>query len=776
MKAFLILLILASAMCARGELSPLAPQEDAAGKALQETMIWAGAQPHSQFVAFRKTFVLPRRPDRAVLRLFADVRYVLWINGRYASRGPARFEPAGPEYDSMEVGGLLQPGRNTVVVLVLAKASNGKMRNHAPGLTLRLEADGATSLVTNSTWKWSDQTRYRDPRIDWGNVIDNIDARVEDGDWTQPQYNDAAWKNAAGINGNQWGSLSARRIPLLSETEITPQFQDGGKLPTVLTANQKFSFKTDRLIQAYTVLEIDADAGSELSLDYAEVKYIARAGPQIYVSSDTHGFYGGSITVKSGRVRIRSLRLIERLYPFSMAGSFHSNDESLNKLWAVCAQSCQIFSEDSYVDCADRERTEWMDVDPPAFEITRTAMAGPGAGRSKVYSDARLLHEMIRRTALTLQPEGWVKAHTCSDRFDIHAKMEDRACDWVEGARRYYESTGDAQAVREIWPVIVRQMNYFLDRRTPRGLVLAREWEVWGNPIGYVTCEGAGLNAFIYKALVDAAFLGTAIGEREQSAKFNLAAGNLATAFNTVLWNPKEGTYYSGYTEDYEKAKGDRKVDVPVEGNLIAPTLFPALFALDQGIVPASRRAQVFAYLVAHRQQAERIMTYYYLFRQLYLADSALFDQEILQAFRLKWKSMADWPWQTTWEEFDGGSRAHIYGMFPGYFLSAYVLGVRPDGPVWTRHLLIEPRLGDLTSAKGVVVTEYGPVPVAWKVEPGKLTFSAQIPTGVKATLRIPQMGGNARLTLDQRLSGKHEGRYFVAEVAAGAHEGMVSY
>ena len=84
----------------------------------------------------------------------------------------------------------------------------------------------------------------------------------------------------------------------------------------------------------------------------------------------------------------------------------------------------------------------WTD-DPPAFDITRTALAGPSDDGKKVYADARLLGAMLRRTALTVQPEGWVKAHTCSDRFDIHAKMEDRACDWVQGARRYYESTGD---------------------------------------------------------------------------------------------------------------------------------------------------------------------------------------------------------------------------------------------------------------------------------------------------------------------------------------------
>ncbi len=51
--------------------------------------------------------------------------------------------------------------------------------------------------------------------------------------------------------------------------------------------------------------------------------------------------------------------------------------------------------------------------------------------------------------------------------------------------------------------------------------------------------------------------------------------------------------------------------------------------------------------------------------------------------------------------------------MHPGYFLSTYVLGVHRDKPVWNKALLIEPHLGDLTSAEGKVVTEYGLVSVS---------------------------------------------------------------
>jgi hypothetical protein len=260
----------------------------------------------------------------------------------------------------------------------------------------------------------------------------------------------------------------------------------------------------------------------------------------------------------------------------------------LNQLWKTCVRGLEIASEDAYVDCTDRERVEWMDCDPPAFDVTRVVMAGSAAGGRKVDSDPRLLEEMIRRTAYTLQPDGWVKAHTCSDRFDIHAKMEDRACDWVEGARRYYESCGKTEVIREIWPAIVTQMNYFLDRRTPRGLVLAREWVVWGDPVGYQTCEGTALNAFIQRALTDAAFLGNLIGEKEQAAKFSRAAKDLAVAINKVLWDEQAGTYYAGYYDlaTARKGSGYRPFKLKVENNLIEPTRHAALFMLEQGAVP----------------------------------------------------------------------------------------------------------------------------------------------------------------------------------------------
>jgi hypothetical protein len=169
-------------------------------------------------------------------------------------------------------------------------------------------------------------------------------------------------------------------------------------------------------------------------------------------------------------------------------------------------------------------------------------------------------------------------------------------------------------------------------------------------------------------------------------------------------------------------------------------------------------------------------MFYYYYFKQLYNQNQPDQDQRVLDIIREKFKEMAQWPWQTTWEEFRGGSKAHCYGMYPAYFLSAFVLGVRVNGPVSDRSLLINPRLGDLKSAQGTVVTEFGPVPVSWTKSGARLDFEFTVPAGVKATFQLPSGGGLARLVMDNQsitTNGPVSSTPSV-QVKAGRHKGII--
>jgi alpha-L-rhamnosidase len=168
-------------------------------------------------------------------------------------------------------------------------------------------------------------------------------------------------------------------------------------------------------------------------------------------------------------------------------------------------------------------------------------------------------------------------------------------------------------------------------------------------------------------------------------------------------------------------------------------------------------------------------MTAYYLFKQLYALDRPQLDLHILNLLRGKFRAMVDSPMQCSWESYGGGSKAHIYGMYPGYFLSAYVLGVRRDRPVADQELLIEPHLGDLTEAAGTVVTEFGPVSVSWSRKDGKLIAEVVTPAGTSATLALPVINGRKSPQMDGRKTqGRVRGERLCIEIKPGKH--AISY
>ena len=254
---------------------------DSIGRKLDASLIWTDPPLNGSgvAVAFRKTFDLSERPTRAVLSIFADARYVLWVNGTYVDRGPSRFQPNGPQYDVINVATHLQSGRNALVLLVVGNLSGGKVMRHAPGLTALLEADGHEILHTDSSWKWSNGTRFQTITASWANLGDTlVDARVETGDWTGTDYDDAAWKPAGKISQDGWGPLTRTLIPPLRENEVPITFHGNVTLPVTLKAGEKLEFDTGRIVQAYPIVELDADADTDLSFEPFGVKYLAH-GP-----------------------------------------------------------------------------------------------------------------------------------------------------------------------------------------------------------------------------------------------------------------------------------------------------------------------------------------------------------------------------------------------------------------------------------------------------------------------------------------------------------------
>ena len=200
-------------------------------------------------------------------------------------------------------------------------------------------------------------------------------------------------------------------------------------------------------------------------------------GRQTFTTGDTFGFKYMVIRCAAGKVKLLAVKLINRIYPFDVVGRFNSNDQLLNDIWQMGVRTVQTCSEDAYVDCASRERTEWLgDGVMNEYPISRLTMAGPGADGKPYWSDPRLFGSMLRHIGQSVQPDGRVKAHHPSNRWDIHGFIEDYSCLWIHGVRMWADNTGDLELVREVWPAVTAQLKWFLDRRTERGLVKAREF------------------------------------------------------------------------------------------------------------------------------------------------------------------------------------------------------------------------------------------------------------------------------------------------------------
>lgn len=356
---------------------------------------------------------------------------------------------------------------------------------HAPGLTATLEMTNAndrkTRLLTGEDWLANTKHCFGPSPWNWGGIPDRIDARLESGDWTLPGFDDSGWEKAVRVDGEQWGRMHARGIPLLRETEITSLTllehsrtpvnatgtgPLGEVLPLEIRAGESIVIDVGQFVQAYTVLDFDADEGSQIEAKHAQTyhmngrqpggvmsnvnRYTARAGRQTHMSTDTFGFKYLLIGVVSGRMTLHDVKVVNRLYPFDVVGRFASSDDLLDRLWRYSVNTMLVCSEDAYVDCASRERVEWLaDAVKVGHPVAAAVFAGPGKKEQPYYGDPRLLEALLRHVGQSMHSDGRVKAHHPSDRWDIHGFIEDYSCLWVHALRHYCDATGDARAYAE---------------------------------------------------------------------------------------------------------------------------------------------------------------------------------------------------------------------------------------------------------------------------------------------------------------------------------------
>jgi alpha-L-rhamnosidase len=174
---------------------------------------------------FRRVFDVEDLPPRIPLRLSADSRYVLWVNGAEVGRGPIRSQPRRLRYDEYDIAAYLRPGRNVVAVLVTyyghpnsfwqPAASSGVMGRDAQ---LVLEARvGEDWLVTDGRWRVLRSRAWRGLGAGQaleGVPIELLDARELDPAWVETEFDDSSWVAATVLKASHDGALGESRPPV----------------------------------------------------------------------------------------------------------------------------------------------------------------------------------------------------------------------------------------------------------------------------------------------------------------------------------------------------------------------------------------------------------------------------------------------------------------------------------------------------------------------------------------------------------------------------------
>ena len=408
--------------------------------------------------------------------------------------------------------------------------------------------------------------------------------------------------------------------------------------------------------------------------------------------------------------------------------SFHSSDETLNRIWELCRYSIKATTfAGVYVD-GDRERISY-EADSYLNQLSHYATS----------NDIQMARDTFNRLMkLPTWPTEWA-SHMV---FMAHA-------DWMH--------TGDVKWLAPRYEALKKKL--LTARAGDGGLVLSNDKQIKRDDIvdwpaaerdGYVfTKTNTVVNAFHLRSLMEMSQLAKAVGNEVDASKFTADAALALASFQKAFLDPAKGIYRDGIGTDHS-------------------SLHANLFPLAFGLVPTGNRKNVIDW-ISGRGMACSVYAAQYLLEGLFENGAAEQAVKLITASGDRsWKHMLDSGTTITWEAWDQRYKPnqdwnHAWGAAPANLLPRFVIGVQPLAPGWKR-ARIRPNPGGLTEAGGTVPTPRGPVRVDWK-KGTSFEMSLKLPPDLTAKVELPAAGGSSGVFVDGKpVAARQEGDWWILE------------
>lgn len=254
---------------------------------------------------FRKTFEIPEKRDKLVVHVSGDNRYVLIVNERLVSLGPARNDLYYWNYETVDIAGYLTAGKNTISAVVWNDGDHrpeGQISNRT-GFLLQPDDQKDSVLLSNRSWKCIKDSSYQ-PLTGIGYNTYYVAGPGEFRDmhqavqgWMSSDYDDSKWQHASHVS---WSGATPKGIGDISGWMMVPSTlpqmelraqrfaaarkSEGISMPdnfpaekTALTipAHTHISFLLDQgfLTNAYAELTFSKGNNATIALTYAEALF-----------------------------------------------------------------------------------------------------------------------------------------------------------------------------------------------------------------------------------------------------------------------------------------------------------------------------------------------------------------------------------------------------------------------------------------------------------------------------------------------------------------------
>jgi alpha-L-rhamnosidase len=691
----------------------------------------------NQWTRFLKTFNVSEVPAQARAVIAADSKYWLWLNGTLIvregglKRGPS---PDSTYYDALDLAPHLKPGENTLAILLWHFGKHGFSHNSSGKAGLLFDLDLTDwKVVSDASWKHSAHpaigTSPDTPpnrRLPESSLL--FDARKDEAGWPVPGFDATSW-TAPTVFGNPpaspWGPLLKRPIPQWKDyglKEYTSVSQLKDRQAGIIKAKLPYN------AQINPWMKIDAPAGKEIDIrtdnfmggsePNVHAKYITREGVQEFECLGWMNGHEVHYTVPDG-VKIIGLQFRETGFDTEFSGSFECDDSDLNLLWKKAARTLYITMRDTYMDCPDRERSQWWgDVvnelgevpytfDPKAMSLTRKAV--------------RELVDWQRPdgTLFSPVPAGIPAPGKKNDggTWSTELPVQMLASVGKYGFWTYYIQSGDKETIQHAYPAVRRYLNLWkLDKDK---LVIHRpgdwDWSDWGTNIDVRILD----SAWYQLALEGAINMARLTGNNLDIPRWENLRQRIASGFNKTFWT---GTEYRapGYKGDTD----DRANALAIVAGFATPEQFPALREV----------------LTNHRNASPYMEKY--VLEALFLMNS---PELAMTRMKERYRAQIDSPLTTLWEGwgiggegYGGGSYNHAWSGGPLTCLSQYAAGIAPTSPGFASYSIL-PQMGGLKRITAEVDSPQGRIQV--RLMRTDRTFQAEIvsPAGATGYLGIPK-------------------------------------